>query len=263
MHLAPFAEPTSSARNDMRNTLIERPWAYPLLLGLLAIAYTCISRSFPFYFIWDMDWISTIDSVLIQSNQIPRHVNHTGFGMYLLFGWTHRIATWLGWVSLTGLDSLKTAANPVLASAQLTDFFRLHSPLTLTVIVACSFSLVSRLSPSSRDARAGRLWATLAVLLLGLQDGLFYQAAMVRTGTLCARLLGHRADAWSVCSPCGRRPSSVATMDGRRIFPLSRLHDQDPILRAALLGSGSLDLRRTHRAVRDISRSNGSRSAPI
>jgi hypothetical protein len=128
-----------------------------------------------------MDWLSTIDSVLIQSNQIPRHVNHTGFGMYLLFGWTHRIATRLGWVSLTGLDSLRTAANPVLASAQLTDFFRLHSPLALTAIVACSFSLVSRLSPSSRDARAGRLWATLAVLLLGLQEGLFYHAAMVRT----------------------------------------------------------------------------------
>ena len=83
-----------------------------LVAGLVSL-YQQASRKYPYYFIWDMDLSTAIDTALINSGRTPDHINHTAFGMYLV----SKHATWwgkqLGLLSVADLDDVFGSLNPV------------------------------------------------------------------------------------------------------------------------------------------------------
>ncbi len=149
-------------------------WAAPAL-AFLALAYWSLSRSFPYYFMWDLDHIVALDTLLINSGLLPDHIHSPGFGTYLITVWTSRLAGSLGWLSALNLGQMDHSLNPLACLAQAVELLRRLSPLTMAATV---FLLWSTLQSAFRP-RAW--WALGAALILGLEQGFFYQAALIRT----------------------------------------------------------------------------------
>lgn len=160
--------------------------ALAALACLLLLAYGQVNRAYPFYYLWDMDWTTTLDLLLIRSGQLPDHVNHTGFGMYLVLSWSHAVAHALGQVSLLDLSDVHAAGNPLLGAAELTDFVRAHTPFVLVMSVLAQLAVVRGVARLARprvgpEVTVSAWFAALVLLVLGMQDGLFYHATVVRT----------------------------------------------------------------------------------
>lgn len=161
---------------------------FAVVLLLLTLGYFRVSQAYPFYYAWDMDWTTTLDALLLQSGELPHHVNHTGFGMYLVLAWTHRLASALGHVSLRDMSDLAGPGNPLVGIAELADFFRAHTPLVLAAVALAqvvALSWIARLATAGDAARASVVRAApfllLVLLLVGVQDSAVYHAAFIRT----------------------------------------------------------------------------------
>jgi hypothetical protein len=142
-----------------------------LLLGW----YILICCNYPYYFIWDIDLTTALDSVLIHSGLLPDHLHHTGFGMYLLLFFSEKIAHFFNIVSVLNLKDVTNSLNPLAAMAELTDFIRFHSPFLSIGIVVLLCSAIQVMSGMSR-------WYFIFFLfILGTQESLAYQSSMVRT----------------------------------------------------------------------------------
>ena len=142
---------------------------------LLLAWYIRICRNYPFYFVWDMDHLSTIDTVLIQSGLLPDHMHHTSFGMYLALFFSQKIGALLGAVSILNLDDIAGALNPLGAIAELTDYFRLHSPfLAICIAVMLSLSLYVMFGMS-------RWYFLLFLTIIATQESLTFHSSMIRT----------------------------------------------------------------------------------
>ena len=149
--------------------------AFVLVIILLLGWYVSISHQYPYYFIWDMDYVATLDTVLIHSGLLPDHISHTGFGMYLPLVFTTKIAHFFNAVSVLDLTEVAGSLNPLAGIAELTDFIRLHTPfLIIAVVIFLSMAiyLIFDMSP----------WYLLFFLVfLGSQESLIYHSSMVRT----------------------------------------------------------------------------------
>lgn len=154
-------------------------FVYTLVIASLLIGFGCwfyqVGHSYPYYYSWDLDQITAIDSLLTQDGRLPVHVNHPGFGMYLMFKFTHGLAHALDWVSLKGIDDVAQALNPAAGIAELTIFLRNHSVVGALVLASALWLCLSVLfSPPYW------LGALLLALFLG-QDSLFYLNTHIRT----------------------------------------------------------------------------------
>lgn len=149
-------------------------WAVPGFV-FLALAYWSLSQAFPYYFIWDLDHIVALDTMIINSGLLPDHIHSPGFGAYLITVWVSRLAAGLDQLSALNLSQLDHSLNPLACLAQAVELLRRLSPL---VVLSAAFLLWCALQAAFRP-RA--LWALGAALILGLEQGLFYQAAMIRT----------------------------------------------------------------------------------
>ena len=61
---------------------------YLLMLSIIVIFsvwYISIHQDYPFYFIWDMDHTTAVDTLLLHEGLLPDHISHTAFGMHLFF----------------------------------------------------------------------------------------------------------------------------------------------------------------------------------
>lgn len=151
-------------------------FTWKTLLGFVLVAsatvlYWSWGRSFPIHFMWDQDLIHTVDTLLIRSGELPDHVNHPGFGNYLVWTFTHSLAHALGFVDAWKLSSLSTAQNPLLLSFELTDFLRAHSALLVGALALLCFAFFNA---------SASLWLGAALLM---QGGLVYHATVTRTET--------------------------------------------------------------------------------
>lgn len=142
--------------------------------GLL-LSFISLSRDFPYYFTWDMDLVTCLDTVFIHSDRLPQHLNHPSFGMYLMMFFTEQLGHWSGSISVLSLDELSRALNPLAAMAELTTFLRMHSPfLAVGLILFLWFSLCSFFDLSG--------WLRLLLLgILGMQESLVYHVTMIRS----------------------------------------------------------------------------------
>ncbi len=71
---------------------------------LLLAWHAFISRNYPYYYVWDMDYITALDTVLIQSGLLPDHICHPGFGMNLPLFFSEKIAHLFGVLSALNLE---------------------------------------------------------------------------------------------------------------------------------------------------------------
>lgn len=147
------------------------------IIGLSLAFALSVSRALPYYFLWDMDLTASIDTLVLNGGRIPVHINHPGFGLNLVQALTQRVAHATGHLSLLELTDLARSLDPLAAMAEYTEFVRRHSPFIAVAIVVVLWGALREL------LRPGP-WADLGMLaLLATQDGLFYQAGLVRTET--------------------------------------------------------------------------------
>ena len=157
----------------------RRELAYKLAIGITVCALTArflsVYGDYPYYFIWDMDLVVTLDSILIHSGFLPDHLNHTAFGMNLLLAFSEKIARAYDVLSVLTLEDLSRSLNPVVGVAELTNFIRLHSPFVAIGITLALWGAICLL------LRPSRLWSLFLLVMLGTQESLVYHSAMVRT----------------------------------------------------------------------------------
>ena len=130
---------------------------------------------FRFYFIWDMDLATVLDVIALRSGLHPDHVNHPGFGMYLILGLWIRLTQALNMVSAASLDSLAQAMSPLACVAELTDAVRALSPI---LCLGSAFSLGLALM---RLMRLPVVLAPVVYAVLLTQSSFVYHASMNRT----------------------------------------------------------------------------------
>lgn len=145
------------------------------VIVLLLAWYILICRDYPYYFIWDMDHISSLDTVLIHSGLLPDQMHHTGFGMDLFLFLSEKVAHFFGVLSAISLDELADSLNPLATMAELTDFVRLHGPfLAISIVVLLCMAVQVMFDMPG--------WYCLVFLIaLGTQESLAYHSSMVRT----------------------------------------------------------------------------------
>ena len=59
------------------------PVVFSAVIVLLLGWYILVCCDYPYYFMWDMDHVTCLDTVLIQSGLLPDHICHPSSGMYL------------------------------------------------------------------------------------------------------------------------------------------------------------------------------------
>ena len=156
------------------------PWhlisllSFALALIALLAAYCHMPNRFPYYFRLDYDFYAMRDMVRISSGQHPVLGYTAVFGAHLLLSITHKLSYLLGQVSVLTFNDLAACLNPLAAAAELTDFFRGHSPFVAfaTVIFGwASLETAFRLSTG---------WRLAILTLLGTQQGFLYESCMIR-----------------------------------------------------------------------------------
>lgn len=146
-----------------------------LILAGLLLAYTASSLQYPYYLLWDGDFVPVLDTLLIGDGQLPAHVHHPSLGVYLILSPISRIGHWAGWISIGRMSELFTALNPFPCVAELITCLRLAYPfLVLALVIALWLTMMVIFRPG---------WlASLGILLfLGVQESLFFDASMIRS----------------------------------------------------------------------------------
>ncbi len=109
--------------NPRKNTTFLAAAAF--IIAALSAWYLWISQRYPFYFIWDMDLTTAIDTVLINSGLLPDHILHPGFGMYLALASSAKLAHHFAGLSILNLGDIASSLNPLVGMAELTDFIKI------------------------------------------------------------------------------------------------------------------------------------------
>ena len=158
---------------QQKNTIF--PVVFSAVVVLLLCWHVSISCNYPYYFIWDMDYITSLDTVLIQSGLLPDQMCHPSFGVYLPLFFSEKIAHLFDVVSALDLEDIAGSLNPLAAMAELTDFVRLHSPfLSVGIAVLLSMAMYLMFGMS-------RWYLFFFLVFLGTQESLAYHSIMVRT----------------------------------------------------------------------------------
>lgn len=145
-----------------------------LFIGIFSY-FLSINRSFPFYFLFDMDQIVTLDTALILSGKFPEHIYHTTFGVYLITSLFARSAFVFGALPFLDFKTLIEAINPYFVIAQFTDFFRLVPPFICTIIVLIWGLIFNRLANLSFPK------TIFTIVCIASSPGLIWQSALIKS----------------------------------------------------------------------------------
>ncbi len=151
------------------------PVVFSVVIALLLAWHILVCYDYPYYFIWDMDHITCLDTVLIQSGLLPDQICHPSSGMYLPLFFSEKIAHFFGILSVLDLTDITGSLNPLAAMAELTDFVRLHSPFLsvgIALFLCMSMQVIFGIS---------RWWVLFFLVFLGVQESLTYHSSMVRS----------------------------------------------------------------------------------
>jgi hypothetical protein len=151
------------------------PIVFTAMIVLLLAWYILVYCDYPYYFSWDMDHVTCLDTVLIQSGLLPDHICHPNAGMYLPLIFSEKIAYFFGVISALNLMEVAGSLNPLAVMAELTDFVRLHSlflVIGLVILLCMAIQVIFGMS---------RWWTLFFVVFLGVQESLIYNSSMVRS----------------------------------------------------------------------------------
>ncbi len=154
------------------------PLSFAVAGALLLVGYMAAMRHYPYYFLWDMDLTTALDLLLIQDGELPAHINHTGFGLYLFSKAFHTLACGVGWVSIQNFADLHTALNPFPAMAELVTAMRLTLPFISMAQVLAMWLLFALLF------RPGPALGLALLLFLGIRESGFFSATMIRSSPI-------------------------------------------------------------------------------
>lgn len=160
--------------NSQNKLKLNQVWLFTALTFCVLYFYR-ISSFFPFYFIFDMDQITVLDAILIESNKLPDHYYHTSYGMYFTLVWINRILSFVGVSHIVTLDVLKNSLNPFNDIVFITNCFRAVTVATCTGIVfllSLAFTKVFKFFYR---------YLPLIVFAFTLIPGLVWQAAMIKS----------------------------------------------------------------------------------
>jgi hypothetical protein len=156
----------------------RRAWrqlAVAATVSLMLVRLISVSQRYPYYFVWDMDHVAVLDSLLINSNVRPDNFGHPGFGMYLALTASQKAARALNVISISTLTDVEESLNPIAGMAEMTDYSRRHSPfLCVAIVLMLWTALCLTFKVPSR-------YGFLFLLLLGSQESLTYHAAPTRS----------------------------------------------------------------------------------
>jgi hypothetical protein len=148
---------------------------FAIIAVILFAWYWHVNQSYPYYFMWDMDHITTLDTLLINSGMLPDQILHPSFGVYLFLFFSEKIAHFLGSISAVNLAEVAASLNPLAVMAELTDFIRFHSPFLLVGVVLLLCSAMRVIFDISR------WWSIFFLVFLGVQESLIYHSSMIRS----------------------------------------------------------------------------------
>jgi hypothetical protein len=153
-------------------------WLLFIAVGIILALFTCYSTvndSYPYYFIWDMDHVTALDVISLQSGLLPDQICHPGFGMYFPLFVSTKIGNLFGVISALNFEDLAAAIDPIGSYAELTDFIRAHSPfLAICIIMTLTAALCFLFDIPG--------WIVILIILaLGTQESLIYHSSMIRT----------------------------------------------------------------------------------
>jgi hypothetical protein len=151
------------------------PVVFSAVIVLLLGWHILVCCDYPYYFMWDMDHITCLDTVLIQSRLLPDQICHPSSGMYLPLIFSEKIAYFFGILSALDLAEVAGSLNPLAVMAELTDFARLHSPFLsvgVAILLCMAVQVIFRMS---------RWWVLFFLVFLGVQESLTYHSSMVRS----------------------------------------------------------------------------------
>ena len=93
----------------------------------------CLHLSHPFYTAHDMDFITLIDTLSMNSGYPPIHLAHPGRGMHFIYHWAERIFSFTSLSPLLTFSHLDNSLEPMLVVANKVVFLRL---INLGVLVS-------------------------------------------------------------------------------------------------------------------------------
>jgi hypothetical protein len=151
------------------------PIVFSAVIVLLLGWYILVCCDYPYYFIWDMDHVTCLDTVLIQSGLLPNHICHPNSSMYLPMISSEKIAYFFGVLSAINLAEVSGSLNPLVVMAELTDYVRLHSPflsIGIVILLCTAIQVIFRMS---------RWWVLFFIAFMGVQESLTYHSSMIRS----------------------------------------------------------------------------------
>jgi len=170
-------ELTSRLIKTLEVLTFKKFWQLPTVLYVFVFfGFFSMYSTYPFYTTWDMDFITTLDTLHIDSHILPRHIHHPSFGMYLIFQATQFFAEVSGFLPKLDFDALQDSLTPLAAVAQRTDFIRWHSPF---IAFGIMFFLINGIRYLSKEYSFYFLVTVFAVLVS--QQGLWFHSTYNRT----------------------------------------------------------------------------------
>ncbi|MFH1809364.1 MAG: hypothetical protein ABIJ09_11510 [Pseudomonadota bacterium] len=170
----------------LRDSLFVAASAFLALV--LALRLHGLTTALPYYFAYDMDFVTSLDALFLHSQLLPDHLCHPGFGMNLILWQGTRWLHALGQLSALSLSDVEQSLNPLALMAEHAEAVRLFGPAAVFATAVLLSLALWRLLDLER-------WWVLAIfVLVGWQASSSFHAAMLRTE--CFAVLWWSAALW-------------------------------------------------------------------
>ena len=150
-----------------------------ILILIFCLIFLALISSFhlrmPFYVSHDMDLITLIDIISINSSQLPIHLIHPGAGMFLIFHWMERVFDFFLISPILSYANLQNSLEPILVVANKIHFLRWVNHIFLISIAMLLFYVLYKIHKGLLFIFSGGL------LCLNIQSFWFWHPDLVRT----------------------------------------------------------------------------------
>ena len=133
--------------------------------------------SLPFYSLHDMDHITLIDLLCLNSGQHPVHLIHPGAGMFFVLHWMERVFNLFSLSPIISFSDLKNSLEPMLIVANKVTYLRWVHHVALISIMACLFYFIRKIQKGWPFFLSGTLYC------FSMQFFWYFNPSRLRTET--------------------------------------------------------------------------------
>lgn len=189
---------------------IKNSWfGYLFLIASFVMLLSLYIRfsAYPYYFQFDTDATVAIDTLLINSNKLPDHVQHPSYGMYVFFSLATEAGKHSGLLAISNMSDLGQCINKPTCMAEFTQYLRTFSPF-VAASVACMLVLV--FSALLKNDRAHLMLMTPIMALFFLEETLRYNSIIIKSEIYSAFFWAAAVLITAVSSEWSKRKYAVA-----------------------------------------------------